>query len=277
MVWDKVDKPTLFRYDPSNIVLWGDDTSHHVTDWMWGRGDKLFPVMFALRPGEFFKHSDSAIDKDYRTIWKDQRVCYVLNGTFTTHNPETGEVHQASEGEGISFGPNTWWYGYNFTEKEVRVIELIYREEWGEQPQGQLKVKNGRYELLDRWPGEYQESKDSMIVIRPPDMLEMIEGDKNPTLVSFFSGTGGLTAGTITLLPGKMKEPEVHPGEEWVVVIKGRLNLLIGEMNVARMDRQWNQLNDLDAFYIPKGVKHQYVNMSDTSTKFIFGTAPAYK
>jgi mannose-6-phosphate isomerase-like protein (cupin superfamily) len=277
---DGLDTPTLVRYDPSNVILWGDETTNYVSDWFWARGEKLFPFLFALRPGEYFKHSESEIDRDYRTIWNQERVCYILKGTFTTHNPETGEVFQVEEGEGLYFGPYTWWYGYNFTESEVKVIELIYGDlSSGGLPKRKLKVKNGRYDLLNKWPnaGGKTRAKDTMRTIRSTDMLHAIEGEKNPTLVSFFSGTGGLTAGTITLLPGKMKEPEVHPGEEWLVVVNGRLNLLIGEIEVPRLQRKWYQLNELDAFYIPKGTKHQYINMSDKAAKFIFATAPRYR
>ncbi len=277
---DKLDKPTLVRYSPSNVILWGDETSNYVSDWFWARGKQLFPVMFALRPGEYFKHSESKIDNDYRTIWNQERVCYIFRGTFTTHNPETGEVYQAEEGEGLYFGPHTWWYGYNFTENEVMVIELIYGDISRKGlSNARLKVKNGRYDLLDKWPYAAAETsvKASMKIIRSSDMLRVIEGEKKPTLVSFFSGRGGLTAGMIKLLPGRMKDPEVHPGEEWLVVVKGRLNLLVGEMNVPRLQRKWYELNELDAFYIPKGTKHQYINMSDKTTKFIFATAPRYR
>ncbi len=279
-ILERLNKPTLVRYNPSNVILWGDETSNYVSDWFWARGEQLFPFLFALRPGEYFKHSESKLDSDYRTIWNQQRVCYILKGTFTTHNPETGEVYQVEEGEGLYFGPYTWWYGYNFTGSEVKVIELIYGDLPGRgSPKAKLKVKNGRYDLLDERPGTTTEpkTKDTMRIIRSCDMLHAIEGEKIPTLVSFFSGTGGLTAGTITLLPGKMKEPEAHPGEEWLVVVNGRLNLLIGEMNVPRLQRKWHELNELDAFYIPKKTKHQYINMSDRTTKFIFATAPRYR
>ncbi len=280
MVLDQLDKPTLVRYDPSKVLLWGDEASNYVSDWFWARGERLFPFLFALRPGEYFKHSESKIDTDYRTVWRDQRVCYVLKGTFTTHNPETGEVYQAEEGEGVNFGPNTWWYGYNFTRSEVKVIEFIYSDlQNRSSSRGKLRVKDGRYDLLDKWPatGAETNARDTMSVVRASGMLHAVEGEKTPTLVSFFSGTGGLTAGTITLLPGKMKDPEVHPGEEWLVVINGRLNLLVGEINVPRQQRKWYQLNELDAFYIPKRTRHQYINMSDSTTKFIFATAPRYR
>ena len=275
----QLDKPTLVRYDPSKIVLWGDSTSNYVTDWLWATGEKLFPVMFGLRPGEFFKHSETSLDSNFKTLYDDQRVCYILKGTFTTHNPETGEVFQAREGEGLYFGPNSWWYGYNFTENEIRVIEFIYHEGTGETKTTQLNVKGGRYDLLEKWPAAAAEihARDTMKIIRSGDMLHVIEGEKTPTLVSFFSGIGGLTAGTISLLPGKMKEPETHPSEEWLIVIKGRLNVLVGEMDVNRTQRKWYELNELDAFYFPKDTRHQYANMSDGTTKFIFAIAPKYK
>ena len=53
------------------------------------------------------------------------KCCYVLEGTYISANPETGEVHVAKEGEAIFFRKDTWHHGFNGGTGPVRVLEFF--------------------------------------------------------------------------------------------------------------------------------------------------------
>ena len=52
-------------------------------------------------------------------------VSTCMSGEYTIHNPTTGEIRVAKEGQAVSFGRMSWHYGYNFGDRELRVIEWL--------------------------------------------------------------------------------------------------------------------------------------------------------
>ena len=114
------DRPTHIPYAGVTRYLWGDDESGKVDDWIYVSSAKIHELVFGLPPGAAFRHST-----EFRTVFGADEVLYVLEGTYISANPETGEVHVANEGEAIFFRKDTWHHGFNGGTGPVRVLEFF--------------------------------------------------------------------------------------------------------------------------------------------------------
>jgi quercetin dioxygenase-like cupin family protein len=277
-----LDRETvLIRYNEATRVLWGDETCHQVSDWVYGKGERIAPFMFSLRSGEYFKWS-----KKWKPRYDQHRLYYVLEGQLSIHDPETGEVARANAGEAIYWSGLRWHFGYNFGTTEALILEAVApKERPPDMPEVEMswekpdlgEVVNGRYDLLGKWPAarpaEHQKAwqEGSIMTLSQRDCLHMIAGDKTPLPVSLFVSTEEMTVGTMDILPGKIGDPETHPGDEALFVTQGRLNVYLSDSD------DWYELNRMDTLYLPEGTPHQYANMTDSPAAFFFAVAPRYR
>ncbi len=274
----KLEGPTLIRYSEAARFLWGDEESHQVSDWFYGAGERIASFMFSLRPGDYFRYS-----KAWKTLYNQQRIYYVLQGGIVIHDPESGEVAMANEGEAIYWHGNKWHFGYNFGEREALILEgcvpVLTEPEIIISPQQPdlAGIVNGRYDLLGKWPCELFNTQETAVrdgglfTVKRENCLRLIAGTKVPTLVSLFVSTDMMTAGYIELGVGKRADAETHPGDEALVCTRGRLNVYLPETF------EWFELHPKDSFFIPEGAPHQYCNMSDQGVEFFFAVAPRYR
>ena len=273
--------PTLVRYAEATRFLWGDEESHQVADIIYGRGERISSLMYALRPGEYFKAS-----KTWKPLYDQHRFYYVLQGDLTIHDPKSGEVARAGTGEAIYWRGAKWHFGYNFSQQETLVLDWYAPQERApDVPEVEVSAKkpelgevvNGRYGLLGQWPAAMRSTEQQllqeggMITLRRQDALRIISGTRSPVLNSLYISTDALTAGVIELLPGVMAEGEAHPGDEVIFVPKGRLNVYLPESH------DWFEVNPKDSLYLPAGVVHQYCNYSDQPIEVVFAVAPRYR
>ena len=267
-------EPTLLRYRDVPRWLWGDGISGQVTDWLYTTSDKIHFIMFSLRPGAHWGYSD-----EFKPSYEADEGYYILQGSLTLHNPETGEVCVANQGEALHFRAHTWHYGYNFTSGETLVLEAfapvpadMSADEISRSLSPPEKKRGARSEFMGNWPWNAQEANQAQTirVVRPPDWLHIIQGDAAPTRVSLFVATEKLCMGIFTLLPGCASDPETHSGDEVAVVTQGRVNIRLPDT------RGWFELHKHDGFFTPEGVAHGYHNMSDQPATVVFGVAPKY-
>lgn len=236
--------------------------------------DKIHFIMFSLRPGAYWRHSDT-----FKPVYGADEGYYVLQGSLTLHNPQTGEAYVVNEGEALHFRKDTWHYGYNFTTGETLVLEAfapvpadVSPDELARAAPPLTETRHGRYELMADWPWNSAQAQEgqTMKVLRPADWLHLIRGETMPARVSLFVATDKLTMGLLSLLPGGATDPETHPGDEVVVVTEGRVNVHLPDAG------GWFELQPRDGFFLPEGVRHQYYNMSDQPAAVVFGVAPKY-
>jgi mannose-6-phosphate isomerase-like protein (cupin superfamily) len=273
--------PTLIRYAEATRFLWGDEESHQVADWIYGGGSQNSSFMYSLRPGEYFKHS-----KTWKPLYDQHRFYYVYQGSLAIHDPVSGEVAVAEQGEAIYWRGNKWHFGYNFGAQETLVLDVwapagfpldVAEVEVSRQKPDLAQVVNGRYELLGRWPAARPQVEEQawreggLVTIRRADCLPLIVGEHNPMLVSLFISTDEISAGAVELLPAASSDSEAHPGDEALFVMAGRLNLYLPDRY------EWFEVHPKDSLYIPQGVRHQYFNMSDAPVEFFFTVAPKYR
>ena len=273
--------PTLVRHSEAARFLWGDEESHQVNDWVYGRGERLYSLIFSLRPGDYFKSS-----KTWKPLYDQDRFYYVLQGNLTMHDPVSGEVAVAEEGEAVYWSGQKWHFGYNFGRRETLILDWAApAERAADVPEVEVsrkkpdlqEIAGGRYELLGRWPAERRDVQKTawreggMVAVGRQDCLHLIHGDDKPTLVSLFVSTPVITCGVIDLLPGHMAESESHPGDEVLFATRGRLNVYLPDTY------DWFELQPKDSLFLPEGVKHQYCNHSDEMAQLVFAVSPQYR
>lgn len=277
-----LDRETvLIRYADATQVLWGDEESHQVSDWVYGKGERMASFMFSLRSGEYFKWS-----RKWKPRYDQHRLYYVLQGQLAIHDPESGEVAHADKGEAIFWTGLRWHFGYNFGTTETLILEAVApKERPPEMPEVEMswekpdlgEIINGRYDLLGKWPGARQEvqqralGEGGVLTLGKQDCLHLIAGEQTPLPVSLFVSTDEMTAGTVEVLPGKIGDPESHPGDEALFVIRGRLDVYLPDSD------DWYEVHPKDSLYIPEGTRHQYANRSTDPAAFFFAIAPHYR
>lgn len=273
--------PVLVPHAEATRFLWGDEESHHVSDLVYGRGDRVSSVAFALSPGGYFKAS-----KAWKPLYDQHRFYYVVEGTLAIHDPERGDIAVAEAGEAIYWRGAKWHFGYNFGARETLVLDWyapperapdVSEAEFGKGKPELERVVNGRYDLLGKWPMALPETRNlllregGMVTLGQRDALHLVLGDKTPTLVSLYVSTDLMTAGTVQLRAGQRADPEAHPGDEVLYVVKGRLHVYLPDT------RDWFEANPKDSVFLPEGTRHQYWNYGDQPVEFAFVVTPRYR
>jgi quercetin dioxygenase-like cupin family protein len=267
------DAPTAIPFASVARHLWGDAESGEVADWIYVSSDKIHQLVFGLRPGGWFRHSN-----EYRTIFAADIVYYVLSGTLLLSNPATGEVRRIGPGEAGFFRRDIWRHAMNHSQEPLRVLELFAPPATGSSgayAKTQPLLTDGRYvrdDLLGRWPEaeEREQTQATIRVIRETDLLWRIEGDAHPLPVALLVSTVHLTVGRIELLPGERSDWSRHAGDESLYVTDGVLHVR------ARGDRGggWFELHPDDGCFLPAGTEHEYHNVGGDPARFVFGVAP---
>jgi quercetin dioxygenase-like cupin family protein len=270
------DGPAHIPFQSVTRHLWGDVTSGEVADWIYVSSSEIHQLVFGLPVGGKFLHSDK-----YRTVFAADEVLHVLSGVMVIANPETGEVHRVQPGESVFFRRDTWHHCFNHGRDPLRVLEFFApppsQGTSGAYAQTKPILTEATYRQdhwLGRWPMERQEAQRgaTMQVIREADLLWRLEAGNQPVLTGLIASTEHITVGLTTLLPGQRSEAECHDGEEGLYLLQGVLNVRILKVG----GQQWYELHPGDGFYVPRGVRHQYYNMTADDAQFIFGVAPDY-
>lgn len=113
-------KSTLIKYSSIKTHMWGDKISGYVKDWIYVSNRHLHQIIFGLKPNSNFKHSES-----FRTIFGADEYLYVLSGILLISNPKTGEVKRVEEGQSVFFEKDTWHHAFNYSNKELQVLEFF--------------------------------------------------------------------------------------------------------------------------------------------------------
>jgi quercetin dioxygenase-like cupin family protein len=273
--------PALVRHVDASRFLWGDEESQHVADLVYGRGDRISMVTFALSPGGYFRTS-----KAWKPLYDQHRFYYVVEGALSIHDPERGEVAVAEAGQAIHWRGAKWHFGYNFGARGTRVLDWyapaerpghVSELEFGRTKPELQGVVNGRFDLLGSWPTALPATRDrllregGMVTIDARDALHLVAGETAPMLVSLYVSTDLLSAGTVQLRAGQRADPETHPGDEVLYVLQGQLHVYLPDT------RDWFEANPNDCVFLPEGTRHQYWNYGDQPVMFAFAVSPRYR
>jgi quercetin dioxygenase-like cupin family protein len=274
-------EPMLVRQCEATRFLWGDEESGQVSDLIYGRGERISAVSYALGPGHWFGAS-----KVWKPRYDQHRFYYVAQGALAIHDPESGQVEVATRGQAITWRGARYHFGYNAGSDDVLVLDWFAPpDRRPDEPElGTMPAKpdlgavvEGRHELLGAWPDRRPEvlartlAEGALATVGPETALHFVHGSRHPMLVSILSSSSVLTAGTFSLAAGRRSEPEQHPGDEVVYAVSGRLHVHLTEGG------GWFELNPLDCLYIPEGVPHEYWSYGAAPAAAVFCVAPRYR
>ena len=276
-----LQEPAVIRYEEATRFLWGDEESGLVSDFIYGGGSRISSFMYSLRPGGSFRFS-----KTWKPKYDEHRLYYVIQGALVGHEPESGQVAVAQEGEAIFWKGDKYHFCYNVSEKETLILDIwapggfpldVAEIDTSRLQPDPKNIINGRFDLLGEWPmarHEFEQrsrQQGDMMTLRRADCLHVLSGEKHPILVDLFASTDEFTVGYIDLLPGVTSDGEVHPGDEALFVTHGQLNVYLPETY------DWFELHPRDSMFIPEGVVHRYFNQTNMKTEFCFTVVPRYQ
>jgi mannose-6-phosphate isomerase-like protein (cupin superfamily) len=115
-------KPALVRRENMQVFMYPQDTpSFGDINRLCASTDKITVAIYSLAPGSKFEPPD---------VHSGDEVYYVIKGTLTQFNPETGDVHEVHEGEALYIPKGAWHQSYNFTDKEARMLAVLAPRAW---------------------------------------------------------------------------------------------------------------------------------------------------
>lgn len=258
--------PTAIRAEDAVRHVWGDDESGLVQDLIFVSSERIHALVFALPPGESFRHSDS-----FRTVFAADELLHVLDGTLALANPETGEVVRAEGGDSVFFRRDTWHHGFSCGGEDLRVLELFAPPP--------ATGASGAYARTRSYLAESVYADDGLLgrsvgATATPSLRLLRAGDATwrldrGLLVGVLASTENLTVATLRALPGQASVEESHDGDEFLFVTSGMLRVVAGEVEAT--------LRPGDGFYVPAGRAHRYEGRGDVPAEAIFGVAPDYR
>lgn len=285
-------KPIVITRSQTKQFIYPDKPENSDFNWNYASTDKFFIAQYQLSPGVKFMPAD---------VHTGDEVYYVVEGTLTMFNPETGEVHQVEKNECFFIPLGGWHQGYNFTNKQTRIFLIIAPKIWppkglpedgypGEakifsfnrQPTPNPKTKRvvlhegpRSPDLIGRWPiagPQARKEPVNSMLISEKDKLSVIWGEKYPVLLKFLVSNDLVHMAEFFLPAGglspRCSEAHSHQGDEAVYVCEGDLCVFFPETKDAL------EVRPQEVVFIPQGVKHQYINYSDQLVKAVKAVAP---
>ena len=110
------------RQDMRTFIYPLTSRDHSDLNWVLASTDKVFSAMYQIPPGGKFEPAD---------IHDGDEPYYILEGTLTMRNPDTGQVVVVGQGEALFIPKGAWHQGYNFTDKDLKILVMIAPQIWG--------------------------------------------------------------------------------------------------------------------------------------------------
>ena len=133
------------------------------------------------------------------------------------------------------------------------------------------------------WPVEPARAREALelVKISPDRWKHLVHGRDKHVHVAVILSTNYAQVGQIRLYPGSYSELENHHGDEVIYMMKGKMAVRVVttpdlEADAANANRQHFELSQGEAFLIPEGYVHQYVNLTDEEAVFFFGIGPDF-
>ena len=130
------EKMKLFVYPPENPYF-------SDLNWLMVSSDKLTFGIFQLPPGATYYPPD---------VHAGDEVYYILKGTLTELNPDSGQCLEVNEDEAILLPKGGAHLAYNFTDEELTILYVIAPKIWQEEG-APLKYK-GKMKLFKYQEGD---------------------------------------------------------------------------------------------------------------------------
>ena len=200
-------KNTFIKFSNLKIHLWGDKVSGYVKDWIYVSNKSIHQIIFGIKPGSNFKHSN-----EYRTIFGADEFLYVLSGTLIISNPQTGEIHKVEEGQSVFFRKDTWHHAFNYSNKELQVLEFFSPPPLtgtsGAYAKKKPFLKKNIYQKkILEYPNINFKKENSFFILNKEDIIWSLYGPNQELLFGTYVKTKYLKVNLIKLKPGQKSPP----------------------------------------------------------------------
>jgi len=133
-------------------------------------------------------------------------------------------------------------------------------------------------DFIGNWPLDTEDARKEKRHIHIPleKALTVVHGSENETKMTFFISNKRCHVGKIEICPGKNTDPETHKGDEILMMLKGRIQIVVlSELEDEKaVSRKAYGLEEGGRFLIPEGYKHQYFNLGLGMAEVLFTIAP---
>lgn len=245
-----LDKPTLVRANETSLLLWGDEKTGFVNDQFHAQSAQMVLVTICMPPGRRFHHSETN-----KPVYTGHAGLYVLEGQYTVQFPDTGEVRVAEQGEMLLLRGPQWHFGYNFSDRELRVLETI-------SPLAapgaleHLVCPNPEAGFDPRAMADFPATRPAprLEVVTRRSALNVIAGKQHHVLLKVLASTDKLTVAVLDLIGGQRTDAFNFSRDATLYVEKGRLNVRV------QADGIWEELHPGDAYFFPAGTRWEVFN-----------------
>jgi quercetin dioxygenase-like cupin family protein len=244
------DKPMLVRAGDATAVVWGDETAGYVNDEFHAYTRQLLLITISMPPGKSFYHAPTL-----KPVYTGNAGLYVLQGQYTIQLPDTGEIKVAEAGEMFVMRGTQWHFGYNFSDRELRVLETIAPPSAPGSldalacPAPELYLETA---AAKNFPATRPGAK--LEVVGRKSALNMIHGRKQPALLRLLACTPKMSVALLDLIGGQRTEAFRFDRDSTVYAEKGRLHLRIPA------EGTWDRLDPGDAYFLPAGTAWELFN-----------------
>lgn len=265
------DRPTAIGAAERTRHVWGDAASGFVLDRVYLSSQMLHVLEFSMPPGGRFGHS-----RDHPTIFAADELLYVLDGTLLLSDPSTGETQRAAAGEAVFFRRDTWHHGRAAGDDGVRVLEFFSPTPATGASSAYARAQ--RYledtltvddRLLGAWPMAAGTLDRRLTPVREHDLAWATRGALE---IGLLAATEHLTVARCHLRAGAASDDEHHRGEEFVLLLSGRLVVMTPDAD----DANCLYLDAGDAAVLPPGTPHSYLSAGDTEAVWLCGIGPGW-
>lgn len=130
---------------------------------------------------------------------------------------------------------------------------------------------------LGTWPvpGPEAREKKQMIPVGSGQTLDVIHGEENHVLMSFFVSNDFVHVGKMTIPANGCSDPETHRGDEVLLCLEGTVSIFLpkeGQEEAVSTERY--EVRTGERFFIPEGVNHQYFNLTAHICQVLLSVAP---
>jgi mannose-6-phosphate isomerase-like protein (cupin superfamily) len=250
------------------------------------------PPMSHYEPAGYHMHGDECY--------------YLLEGDAVAFNAETGETFSFGTGDAMLIPQRTRHQIFNMAEKRIVAIACVAPVIWADDGMGTIipQVESPRFykgpeepnydkppspyispntkrniDSLGSWPAPGPELRKAkqLTILKPEDQLTLLHGTKRHVLFSFVVSNDYMHLALLTVPVGGVSEFETHHGDEVINVLEGELCVRVSSSEDERTDDAAYphiRLNAREKMFIPPGVRHQYLNFTNTAVRAYVAIAP---
>lgn len=115
-------RPVVMNRERAIKIAYGEG-ERPVSVIVYADTNRLYFSEYTVKPGGWFEPPD---------IHAGDECYYCLEGTATLFDPVHGEVFELNPGDALLIPKGTWHQGYNFGDKNFRLITMIAPKAWAD-------------------------------------------------------------------------------------------------------------------------------------------------